>query len=138
MRSLRICARPRRFFGSMPPDREAHHALGVAAQHVLERLGGETARVARVPVVLLVGELAGADVELGRVDHDDVVAGVDVGRPDRLVLPAEQVGRLGGDLAQHLALGVDHVPGAVDVSGFRGERAQRILTKNCGGVATWS
>ena len=94
----------------------------------------ETARVARVAVVLLVGELAGADVELGRVDHDHVVAGVDVGRPDRLVLPAQQGGRLGGDLAQHLALGVDHVPGAVDVSGFRGERAQRILTKNCGGV----
>ena len=117
-----------------PADGETHDPLGLAAQEVFERLRGQTAGVPRVTVVPLVGELAGAEVELGHVDHDHVVTRVDVRGIDRLVLAAQQRGGLGGHLAEDLALGVDDVPGALDVGGFRRERAQLILTKVFEGV----
>ena len=66
---------------------------------------------------MLVG-LAGGQDDLVGVDDDDVVTGVDVGREDRLVLAAQDVGDLGGQAAEHQALGVDDVPGAGDVGWF--------------------
>src|SRR6185436_10877101 len=62
-----------------------------------------------VPVQLVVGFPA-TQVNLGRVDHDHVIAGVEEGREDGLALPGEDLGGGGGELAQHLVLGVEHVP----------------------------
>ena len=95
--------------------RETHHALGAPGEEVLERLLAEASRVPRVAVVPLVGELPGRDRELGRVDHDDVVARVYVRCPRRLVLAAEQRRDLGREPTQHCTVGVDDVPGALDV-----------------------
>ena len=53
------------------------------------------------------------------VDDDDVVAGVHVGREDRLVLAAQDGGDLRGQAAEDLAAGIDHVPAAHDVLGLR-------------------
>ena len=82
-------------------------------------LGTDAAGIAGVaPVLLLLGALRGADVELGGVHHDHVVAGVDVGRADRLVLAPQQPGDLGRHAAEHDAVGVDDVPGPLDVAGW--------------------
>src|SRR5882672_11337338 len=74
---LRDHGAPERTLREHALDREAHDALGVAAEQVLERLLAQTTRIAGMAVVALVGELARADRELGRVDHDHVIAGVD-------------------------------------------------------------
>ena len=63
--------------------------------------------VARVPVSPLVLELAAAQGDLVGVNHHHEVAGVDVRREDRLVLPAQQYRHLAGQAAKHDIGGVD-------------------------------
>src|SRR5262245_48302091 len=57
-------------------------------------------------------------LDLGSIDDDDVIAGVDERRIGRLVLTLEEARRLGGDSTEHLVTGVDDVP----VGGPRGLR----------------
>jgi hypothetical protein len=68
---------------------------------------------------LLLARLLGSEDDLGRVDDDHVVARVDVGCVGRLVLAAQQGGHLRGQPAQDEAVGVNEVPGALDVGGLR-------------------
>src|SRR5690606_16834696 len=81
----------------------------------------EVADVPGEPVVHLVGQLVAGDVDLLGVDHDDVVAGVDVRGVDRLVLAAQAARELGAQAAPRLAGGVDDVPVALDGLGPGGE-----------------
>src|SRR5690606_32540681 len=67
-----------------------------------ERLGLQVADVAGEPVVHLVLQLGAGDRNLLRVDHDDVVAGVDVRGVDGLVLAAQAAGELGGEASEGL------------------------------------
>ena len=53
--------------------------------------------------------LTGED-NLARVDDDDEVAGVDMGRVSGLVTAAQDVGGFNGETAQHLAFGIDQMP----------------------------
>ena len=57
--------------------------------------------------------------DLVGVDDDDVITHVDVGGVGRLVLAAQDVGDLGSEATEHEAFGVNDVPGALDVAGFR-------------------
>ena len=66
----------------------------------------------------LVGPLLAGDRDLLRVDDDDEVAGVAVGRVLRLALAAQHVGDLGRQPAQGLAVGVDDVPVSLAVGGL--------------------
>jgi hypothetical protein len=63
---------------------------------------------------LLLG-LARGQCDLGGVDDDDVVAGVDVLAVRRLVLPTEHAGHLGRHAAERQAFGVDDEPGVLDL-----------------------
>ena len=68
--------------------------------------------------VAFLGLLLAADLDFSRIDHDDKIAGVHMGRPDRLMLAAEQVGGLHGNMAEVLVLGIDHPPLAFNLGGF--------------------
>src|SRR3546814_6154480 len=72
-------------------------------------------------VVRFVVQLVVGDVDLLGVDHDDVVAGVDVRGVDRLELAAKAMREFGAEAAEGLAGGVDVVPGALDGLGLGGE-----------------
>ena len=85
--------------------------LGLALEQVGEGLALDAARVARVAVDHLPLGLVGGEHDLGGVDDDHVVAGVEVRGEDRLVLAPQDPGDLGGHAAEHHALGVDDVPG---------------------------
>src|SRR5690606_17777389 len=98
-------------------------------------LGLQTAGVAGVAVDALRVHLVAAHHDLVGVDHDHVVAGVDVGGEDRLVLAAQDAGDLGGEPAEDQALGVDHVPLTLDLAGFGGVRLHAIQ-RPCAGAAT--
>ena len=68
-----------------------------------------------MPVLHLLGGLVGRHHDLGGVDDDHVVAGVDVAGEGGLVLAAQHASHLGGHAAEHQAVGVDDVPGALDI-----------------------
>src|SRR4030095_16239396 len=57
-----------------------------------------------------------------RVDDNDKISGVDVWGENRFSFPAQQVGSLCRDAAEHLVLGVNDPPLARHVSGFGGKR----------------
>ena len=78
-----------------------------------------------IPIELLLF-LAAGQPDLRRVDDDDVIAGVDVRRVDRLVLALEQAGRLGRDPAEDLAFGVDDVPLPLHTAGSGNKRTHEI------------
>jgi hypothetical protein len=92
----------------------------LARQQVAVALAPEPAGNARVVVVVLLVELVARELDLGRVDHDDEVAGVDVGRVLGLVLAREHARDAAREAAEGLALGVDHEPLA------RGDRLGRL------------
>ena len=77
--------------------------------------GALFAQAAFVPAVMaidLLFFLAAGELHLRRIHDDDVIAGVDEGRVDRLVLALQQPRSDGGDPAEHLPFGVDDVPAA--------------------------
>ena len=74
--------------------------------------------LSRVPVQHLLVGLVGRDDHLGGVHDDDVVAGVDVAGERRLVLAAQHAGDLGRHPAEDKTVGVDDVPGALDIAWF--------------------
>jgi hypothetical protein len=94
-------------------DGLAQDFLGPPLELLAQRAATEPAGIARVPVVDLLVELVARDLDLLRVDDDDEVAAVDVGRVGRLALAAEGVGNTGRQPPQGLALGVDDVPVAI-------------------------
>src|SRR5690606_8711786 len=77
-------------------------------------LGLQVADVAGEPVVHLVLQLGAGDRDLLRVDHDEVVAGVDVRGVAGLVLAAQAAGEFGGEASGGLAIGIDEVPVPLD------------------------
>ena len=90
---------------------------------------------------LLATDIAGeAGVDLGRllgagegdlvgIDHDDEIAGVNVGGENWLVLATEKARGLNSDLAEDLALGVDDIPLALDFVRLGGKRSHVLVIK---------
>ena len=99
-----------------PLDRDAQHLGRAPVELLAQRAAAQAAGIARVAVVPLLVELVARDLDLLRVHDDHEVAGVDVRRVLRLPLAAERVGDLGRETAERLALGVDEIPLARDLS----------------------
>src|SRR5712691_7310886 len=113
------------------PLQHAPHCVGdrerrVDVLRLLKRPLAQTTRVSRVPRVLLAEQLGAADLDLGGVDHDHVVAGVQVGGERGLVLAAQDLGHTARQAAQNLVRGVDHKPITLQIRGFR--RPRLLLT----------
>ncbi len=78
-------------------------------------LFAQAAGEAGVAAVELLAGLHAGEVDLLGVDHDDVVAHIDVGRVERVGLAGEDARGVRGEAAERLAGGVDHEPLALDV-----------------------
>jgi hypothetical protein len=104
-----------------PLDRLAEHPIRVLTLEDLRR-GAllDAAGVAGMPVVRLLVALVAGQPHLFGVDHDDVVAAVDMRGVAGLVLAAQSPGEFGGQPAEHHAVGVDHVPPLVDLGRLHG------------------
>src|SRR5690606_2242187 len=99
-----------------------------AANRLLDRLAGvlleqvavgdllESTGVTTVAVDVLVRALVARQSNLVRVDDDDEIATVHVGRVCRLVLAAQEGRRGDGESTQDDVLGIDDVPLTGDVS----------------------
>ena len=92
--------------------------LGATRQQLRVRLHANATRVAAVAGDLLVLGLATREDDLGCVDHDHMVAGVEARRERWLVLAAQQRGDLRAHATQHETVGVDDMPGALHIAGL--------------------
>src|SRR5438067_7682812 len=92
-------------------DREGRVALHLVAQ----RTGAQSTRVAGVAGIRLPVQLATGDQHARGVDHDHVVAGVEVRRVGRLVLALQDAGHAARKAAESHATGVDHEPLSLEV-----------------------
>ena len=91
-------------------------------EQLAESDGLDAADGAGVVVVDLVVELVARDFDLLRVQHDDVIAHVDVRAEDGLVLALQAHRDLRREAAQHLVGRVDDKP--VAAHGFRSSQKQ--------------
>src|SRR2546426_5145736 len=73
--------------------------------------------------------LFAGDTDLLGVDDHDEVTSIDMRRKNRLLFAAQKSRRLDRHVAQHLILGIDQPPLAVDFVGFGGKRLHRRLKK---------
>ena len=71
---------------------------------------------------------AGKDALVG-IDDDDEISGVNVAGENGLVLAAEEACGLNGDLAEDLALGIDHIPLALDFVRLGGKRLHVLVVE---------
>ena len=78
----------------------------------------DPARIVRMPVVFLAQRLAAGNADLGRIQHDDEVAGIDMRRVFGLVLAAQAHGDLRREATEHFILRVHDVPTVNHVFGF--------------------
>src|SRR5690606_20102806 len=82
--------------------------------HFLEVRFSDTARVARVTIVFLVVSFGAGNNDIGSVDHDNVVAGVNVRGEFWLVFSTQATCDFAGHTPEDLALCVDNVPVTLD------------------------
>jgi hypothetical protein len=97
-----------------------------ALQDLLRRALLDPARIARMPIIGLLAALVAGQRHLLGVDHDHVVAAVDVRRIHGLVLAAQPGRDQRGEPAEHEPVGIDQAPAAADVLGRGGEGLHRI------------
>src|SRR6186713_2624475 len=97
-------------------DRAADDLLGPPGEQIADSFRAEPAGIAAVAVVAARVGLVARQVDLGGVEHDDVVAAVDVRGEGGFVLAFEHDGDARGEQAEALAGGIHHVPAALDLA----------------------
>ena len=90
-------------------------SFGTASEQLDEALFAETAGEASVAAIELLVALHAGENNLFAVDHNDVIAHVDVGRVEGVQLAGEDGGGDGGEASEGLARGVNDKPLALNV-----------------------
>lgn len=107
---LLIHATPQRTLGQHALDGKLDRALRVLGQQLLQADRLQVTDITCVVVILLLRQLVAGDADLLGIDHNDVIAGVDVWTVDSLVFATQPHGDLGRKPTQHLVGCVDHKP----------------------------
>src|SRR5665647_897252 len=89
--------------------------------HITEIDTGDAARIARVAVIDFVGRLGAGDTQLGCIDDDNEVTGIDVRRINGLVFAAQTESNFAGYSSEDLVGRVNHKPLVHHVSCFSAE-----------------
>ena len=92
--------------------------LGAALTNTLNGLTLFTTDITRNGHVLLLGFFTTSQTDILGIDHDHMVAGINVRGEDGLVLAAQNVGGSHGHITEDLIFGVDDVPLTGLVLGF--------------------
>ena len=95
------------------------HELRLLLQVVLSGCETLSAGITRVSYIDLLGQFVARELHLLRIDDDDVVTAIDVGRVAGLVLAAEDLGDLRCKTSQHLVRRIYHHPFLGDGSCIR-------------------
>jgi len=110
--------------GQHPPHGLLDDEFGLAVTPMLGRLGLETL-IAGIPAIQLLLPLLAGELHLVGVDHDHVVAGIDVRGVGGTVLAHQHHGDLAGQPTDPAAARVDDPPPLLDLAGLRHERLHR-------------
>ncbi|MNC88115.1 hypothetical protein D3C83_39020 [compost metagenome] len=94
----------------------------MARLQLREIRGVNATGIGAVAVVQLVARLVAGDAQFFSIDHNDIIAGVDVGRELGLVLAAQAVRQRGCEPPEHLSGRVYEIPGARDFVRLGGKR----------------
>src|SRR5688572_9298572 len=87
-----------------------HHAHGLGFAHDLGAILAQAAGIPAVALIDLLFFLAARQLDLGHVEDDDVIARVQIGRVSGFVFALKQFCGIGGNAAEHLAIGINHMP----------------------------
>ena len=104
--------------------------FGAALEQAKERLLAQTAGEAGVAAIHLFLRLEAGEANLFGIDHDDVIAHIDVRGVLRATLAGEDAGDLGGEAAEGLAGGVGHEPLAFDLKRAGNKRRHLFSSKH--------
>ena len=110
-----------RAFGQHAFDGFFKRAARVFGLHVTKVSRRDAARVTRVAIVNFVDRLGAGHTQLGCIDDDDEVTGIDVRRINGLVLAAQTARHFGGYMTKNEVVGVNHEPAVLDVLRFGGK-----------------
>src|ERR1700722_8957874 len=103
-------ATPQPIFRQHPVNGHFDHPLGTRLQELACGGAAYAARKAGVPMINLVGQFLAGQLYLGRIDDDDEVAGVLIGREIRAMLPPQNARGARCNPAEGAPFGVDHHP----------------------------
>ena len=98
------------------PHRFFDHRLGLFGTHEARRALLEAAGILRVAAIDLVGLFLPGEDDFLRIDHDDVIAGIEEGCVCRLVFAGKDGGDGGRETAEDFAFGVDDKPSRLNVT----------------------
>ncbi len=99
-------------------DRQLNNPLRMGLLQLFEVGGLQVADVAGVVLIQLVLALVAGDLDLVRVDHDNVITGIHMRGVGGLVLAAQSTSDLGCDITQGLVFCVDQEPLPLDFGGL--------------------
>src|SRR5258708_18003118 len=103
-------------------DRSADDLLGPPLEQLAERLLLDPLGMSAVALVGLRLQLRRGYRDLAGIEHDHMIAGVEVRGPGRLVLAGEDEGDARGETTQRLIRRIDDEPAALDLALSRGIR----------------
>ena len=117
---------------SIPRTAFSTSRSGVLVEDFARRLHPQTARIVAVAIVKLLVPLLSAQLDFFGVEHDHVVAVIDVRRPGRLVFARKRARNSHGKRSEALSRGIDDIPPMVGLRGFLlvGAHNQRILRES--------
>lgn len=118
----------------------------VFRQHALYRFGNDLLRrffeqffeadrlqvtdITRVMIIDLVFQLVAGHPYFGRIDHDDVIPGINMRREFRLVFTTQPSRNFARQAAQRAPAGIDQVPVMDNLCGFGRKSAHTIKSDN--------
>ena len=121
--------------GDHTPNSALDHQNGTAIAKLLSRFNDLATDVSGETGIDLIGLLAAAEDNLIRVDDDYEITGVHMGGESRLLLAAKQTCGFNSNLAENFALGVDHIPFAIDLVWLGGKCLHYVNRESFGTVA---
>ena len=116
---LLVHATSERTLGQHALDSKLDRALRVLGQQLLQPNRLQVTDITCVVVILLLRQLVAGDADLLGIDHNDVIAGVDVWTVNSLVFATQPHRDLGRKPTQHLVGCVDHKPIAAHLARLR-------------------
>ena len=116
-----------RTFGQHALDRFLERAARNTFLHFGKIGFVNAAGIARVTVILFIQRFVAGNAQLGGVDDHDKVAGIHMWSELRLVFATQPARHFGGDMAEHLIVGVNNEPVVFDFLRFGGKGFHRDL-----------
>lgn len=105
--------------GQHPFDAEFDDADRAGINHLFGSTGLLAAGIARVGLVFLLRQLVAGEADFSGIEHDDIIATVNVRRVRGLMLAAKHVGDLGEKAACDLSFCINNVPLVLNFFFFR-------------------